>query len=103
MSQLTEVLPTPLNANITYQAILIDGASYDPLGRQYVARVFGVCKGRPLPLILCNKGGIQHIEDVIVTDAEIDGLLESRPDLNGDRIAGAMASAFARLYALARE
>lgn len=103
MSQITQQLPAPLSANITYQAILIDGASYDPLARQYVARVFGVCKGRPLPLIICNRSGVQHVDQVVITDAEIDGTLEARPELNGDRVAGAIARAFDRLYTLARE
>lgn len=103
MSQLTQALPVPLSANIVYTAILIDGATYDPIARQYVAKVFGVCRGRPIPLILCNNAGMQHIEDVTISDAEIDGVLDARPELTGDRIAGALAAAFARLYALARE
>jgi len=103
MSQLKQALPTPLNANITYTEILIDEASYDPLARQYVAKVFGVCRNRPIPLIICNNRGVQHIDEVVITDAEIDGALEARPDLGSDRIAGAMAAALVRLYALGRQ
>ncbi len=103
MSQLRQPLPQPLPSNIVYEAIIIDASSYDPISRQYTARVFGVCKGRPLPLILNTAAALRHIEEVVVSDAEIDTALSVRPDLNNDRVSGALAASFRRLYDLARE
>jgi hypothetical protein len=103
MSQLKQPLPQPLPSNITYDAVLIDESTYDPIAREYRARVFGVCKGRPLPLILNTAAKLRHIEEVVVSDAEIDQVLAVRPDLNNDRVSGALAASFRRLYELARE
>lgn len=103
MSQLKQPLPQPLPAGIVYEAVLIEDAAYDPIARQYRARVFGICKGRPLPLILNTAVQLRHIEEVVVTDAEIDQVLAVRPDLNSDRVSGALAASFRRLYELANE
>lgn len=103
MSQLTQVLPSPLPANIIYDAIRIEDSNYDPVAREYTARVFGVCRGIPLPLILCTAAAVRHIDIVTVSDADIDAALAVRPALGNDRVSGALAAAFERLYALAAE
>jgi hypothetical protein len=103
MSTLTQILPRPLPANLTYQAIQVESPSYDPVNRQYTARVYGVCRGHVMPLIIGTALAVHRIEDVVITDTEIDAVLLAKPELGTDRIAAALARAFERLYALAAE
>lgn len=103
MSILTQLLPRPLPSNVAYQAVQVERPTYDPVLRQYTARVYGVCRGEVMPLILATAVAVRRVEDVVITDAEIDAVLEAKPELGTDRIAAAMSRAFDRLYALAAE
>ena len=103
MSTLIQPLPMPLSSNIVYDSIQVQNLNYDPVARAYTAQVYGVCGGNPLPLNIVTRVQLHRIETVVVTDAEIDAVLESKPELNNDRVSGAMARAFQRLYALAVE
>ena len=103
MSTMTQLLPRPLPSNVSYQAVRVENPSYDPVARQYTARVYGVCRGEAMPLILSTAVAVRRVEDVVITDAEIDAVLAAKPELGTDRIAAAMARAFERLYAMAAE
>lgn len=103
MSTLTKALPRPLPSNLVYDAVEVENPSYDPILRQYTARVYGVCHGSIMPLIILTAVGVRRVEDVVITDVEIDTVLATRPDLGTDRIAAALVRAFERLYALAAE
>lgn len=103
MSTLTQLLPVPLPSNVSYQAVAVERPTYDPVLRQYTARVYGVCRGEVIPLILSTAVAVRRVEDVVITDAEIDAVLAAKPELGTDRIAAALARAFERLYALAAE
>lgn len=103
MSTLTKTLPVPLPASVMYDAVQVENPSYDPVLRQYTARVYGVCRGSVIPLIISTAVAVRRVEDVVITDVEIDAVLEAKPELDGDRIAAALVRAFDRLYALAAE
>lgn len=103
MSALTQVLPRPLPSNVSFQAVQVENPSYDPVLRQYTARVYGVCRGEVMPLILATAVAVRRVEDVVISDAEIDAVLLAKPELGTDRIAAAMARAFERLYTMAAE
>jgi len=103
MSQLTQLLPSPIQSKIVYEAVMVENPVYDPVGRRYIARVYGVCRGTVMPLILSTAIAVRRIEETVITDAEIDEVLAARPELGTDRIAGALARAFERLYALVNE
>ena len=103
MIQFTRALPIQLSANLIYDSIAVENLAYDPINHQYTARVYGVCRGSVMPLIVVTPVAVHRIEDVTITDAEIDTTLTNHPDLGPDRLAGAMARAFERLYALAAE
>lgn len=103
MSSLTKLLPRPLPSNVLYQAVQVERPTYDPMLRQYTARVYGVCRGEVMPLIFSTAVAVRRVEDVVITDTEIDAVLAAQPELNGDRIAAALSRAFDRLYALVAE
>jgi hypothetical protein len=56
-----------------------------------------------MPLILSTAVEVRRVEDVVITDTEIDTVLGAKPELGTDRIAAALVRAFERLYALAAE
>ena len=68
MSQITQLLPTPINAEIVYDAIIVENPNYDIAGRKYTARVYGACRGMVMPLIINTPVQVHRIEDVEVTD-----------------------------------
>lgn len=103
MSIIKKTLPVPIASSIMYQDIAIEDPTYDMIGKRYTARVYGVCQGITMPLIISTPVAVHRIEDVVITDAEIDAILAERPELGTDRLTGAMARAFERLYALAAE
>jgi len=103
MSILIQQLPQRLPSNVVYDAVQVENPSYDPVARQYTARVYGVCRGQAMPLILSTAVAVHRVEDVVITDAEIDAVLEAKPELGSDRIAASLVRAFERLYALASE
>lgn len=94
-------LSNPLPSNITYDAIEIERPTYDPMELRYTARVYGVCRGEVMPLIVSTAVAVRRVEDVIITDAEIDRHLDSNP--TGNRVQAALEVAFARLYHMASE
>ena len=103
MSILNKALPIAINSNIQYQEIAVEDPKYDMIGKRYMARVYGVCNGNIMPLIIVTPVAVHRIEDVFITDEEIDAILAERPELGNDRLTGALARAFVRLYALAAE
>lgn len=103
MKTVTQLLPRPLPANIVYEGVQIENPSYDPTEKCYTARVYGVCRGNVLPLVLSTAVAYRRIEDVVITDAEIDVMLEAKPELAGDRVAAAFSRAFERLYNISNE
>ena len=90
-------LPTPIPANYSYEAVRIENMRYD--GSQYMADVFGVSGGQPLPLIIGTPSGLQRITQCVITDAEIDTVLAAQPEIT-TRTAAAITSAMQRLYTL---
>lgn len=102
MSTMYQSLPMPLESKIVYDALQIENPTYDPAARRYRVRVYGQCKGTVMPLIIVTAVAVRKIEDVEITDEEIDAIQAEKPELT-DRIAAAMARAFERLYALANE
>ena len=103
MSQMTQTLPSPLPSRVVYDSLLVENPVYDPIGLFYQARVYGVCRGNVMPLILSTPVAVRRIEEVTITDAEIDAVIEQRPELVNNRMAAAMIRSFTRLYALAAE
>lgn len=103
MSQMTQTLPSPLPSRVVYDSLLVENPVYDPIGLFYRAKVYGVCRGNVMPLILSTPVAVRRIEEVTITDAEIDAVIEQRPELVNNRMAAAMVRAFGRLYALAAE
>ena len=103
MSQITQPLPVPIQSGVAYDAIIVENPNYDIAGRKYTARVYGACRGMVMPLIINTPVQVHRIEDVEVTDEEIDTVLAEKPELNGDRVAGALARSFQRLYTLTQE
>ena len=103
MNQITQMLPQPISVRIVYDAIVVENPNYDMIGRRYTARVYGQCRGITMPLIIATPVAVHRVEDVVIADSEIDTVLAARTDLNNDRVAGAMARTFERLYALVNE
>lgn len=103
MSIMQQSLPHVLPSNVAYDAVAVENPSYDPIARQYSARVYGVCNGYVMPLIIRTLVAVRRVEDVVITDAEIDAVIAGRPDLASDRVGAAMVRAFQRIYALAAE
>jgi hypothetical protein len=90
-------LPTPIPANYSYDAVRIENMRYD--GTQYTADVFGVSGGQPLPLIIGTPSGLQRITQCAITDAEIDEVLATHPEITVRMEAG-LFRAMQRLFAL---
>jgi hypothetical protein len=93
-------LPTPIPANLTYEAVLIENMKYD--GSQYTADVFGVADGMPMPLIIKTASGIVRVPTCTITDAEIDQVIAANPAITV-RLEAGMMVAMERLYAMVRE
>lgn len=96
---LTEALPS----NVVFDALEVENIQYDPVGRCYSCRVYGVCQGVVMPLIIRTAVAVRRVEDISIADAEIDAFLALNPDLPQDRVTGALGAGFQRLYALAGE
>lgn len=103
MSTITRSLPAPIQSGVVYDSICVENPDYDIGRRLYTARVYGMCRGSIMPLIIATPAAVHRVEDVIITDDEIDAILCEKPELMGDRVGGALARAFQRLYALAQE
>jgi hypothetical protein len=69
---------------------------------QYTARVYGMCRGEVLPLIVSTAVAVRRVEDVVITDTEIDAVLAAQPAIT-DRVQAAFVRAFTRLNVLANE
>ena len=96
-------LPYRLASNVVYDAVEVEQVSYDPEAKQYSARVFGVCGGHVMPLIFVTRRQLRRIEDVVITDDEIDQVIEAHPEYANQRVPAAMYRAFERLAAMAAE
>lgn len=94
-------LPTPIPANYQYEALRIEDLRYVPEQAAYVCEVYGIAGGQPMPLIVANSQGIQRVQNVAVTDAEIDAVLAAHPEITSRMEAG-LARAMERLYTMVR-
>jgi hypothetical protein len=93
-------LPQPISANLVYDALRVENVRYQAEQSAYVADVFGVTGGIPLPLIFrTSSGSLQRVTTCTITDAEIDAVLQAHPEI-GTRLEGGLARAMERLYAL---
>lgn len=90
-------LPTPIPANYSYEAVRIENMRYD--GSQYMADVFGVSGGQPLPLIIGTPSGLQRITQCVILDTEIDAVMAEHPEITV-RLDAGLFRAMERLYAL---
>jgi hypothetical protein len=102
MNQIIKTLPAPVQARIAYDGVMVENLVYDPIGHAYTCRVYGVCRGMAMPLILSTAVAMRRVEEVTVTDEEIDAVMAERPEIT-DRLDAAMVRAFGRLSALANE
>ncbi len=96
-------LPFRLASNVVYDAVEVEQVSYDPLTKQYSARVFGVCGEHIMPLIFVTRRQLRRIEEVVITDDEIDQVIAAHPEYANERVPAAMYRAFERLAAMAAE
>jgi hypothetical protein len=96
-------LPKPISANIVYDSIEIENPVYDPITSRYVARVYGVCGNRVLPLIIRTAAAVRTIEEVVLTDDEIDEEKSKKPGEKKDRVTAGIDRALDRLYTLIDE
>lgn len=97
--ELIEALPS----HVDFDALEVENIQYDPVGRRYSCRVYGVCDGVVMPLIIRTAVAVRRVEDISIADAEIDAYLADNPDLPQDRVTGALGAGLKRLYALAQE
>ena len=103
MSILVQQLPQRLYSMIVYDSVQVENLVYDPVSRSYTARVYGICGGNVVPLNIVTAVKMHRIEEVVISDEEIDTVLTEHPEYGSDRIAAAMVRAFQRLFALAAE
>ena len=96
-------LPYRLPANIVYDAVEVEKVSYDPEARQYSARVFGVCGDTVMPLIVVTRVQVRRVEEVVITDEEIDAVIVDHPEYASNRVGAALVRAFQRLQEMAIE
>lgn len=96
-------LPFRLASNVVYDAVEVEKVSYDPFAKTYSARVFGVCGGAIMPLIFVTRRQVRRIEEVVISDEEIDQVISDHPEYAGQRVPAAMCRAFERLAAMAAE
>jgi len=96
-------LPYRLPSNVVYDSVEVENVSYDPEARQYAARVFGVCSGTVMPLIIVTRVQVRRVEDVVITDDEIDAVIAEHPEYASNRVGAALVRAFQRLSAMAAE
>ena len=96
-------LPYRLASNVVYDSIEVEKVSYDPETRQYSARVFGMCGDTVMPLIVVTRVQVRRVEEVVITDDEIDTVISEHPEYASNRVGAAMIRAFQRLAAMAAE
>lgn len=98
-------LPQAIPSNLTYTSLEVQNLLYLPESGEFKCRVYGVAGGTEvMPLIINTPHGIERIEDVVITDAEIDAAIAAATEANPEapeltRTQGAMAVAMTRLYA----
>lgn len=102
MNQIVKTLPFSIPSNVVYDGVMVEHLVYDPIEKAYTCRVYAMCRGMAMPLILSTAVTVHRIEQVTVTDAEIDAIQTAHPEIT-DRLDAAMVRAFARLSALASE
>jgi TRAP-type uncharacterized transport system substrate-binding protein len=56
-----------------------------------------------MPLIFVTRRQLRRIEDVVISDDEIDQVIEAHPEYASQRVQAAMFRAFERLAAMAAE
>lgn len=103
MGSIKRSLPYRLPSNVVYDSILVTNLAYDPVGLCFKARVFGVCGDLVIPLVVVTMVRPHLIEEVTITDAEIDAVIAADSSLAGDRVGAAFQSAFNRLKNLYSE
>jgi hypothetical protein len=102
MTQIVKLFPKAVKSNVAYDGVMVENLQYDPIGKVYTARVYGVCRGVYMPLTFNTAVAVRQIEYVVVSDSEIDAVQTDRPEMT-DRLDAAMVVAFARLTALVNE
>lgn len=102
MNQIVKPLPAPVNARISYDSVMVENLVYNPVDKEFMARVYGVCRGMVIPLILCTNVAMRRVDSVTISDVEIDAVMAEKPEIT-DRLDAAMVRAYARLVSLANE
>jgi hypothetical protein len=102
MNQIVKPLPQPVQSRIAYDSIMVENLIYDPINKAFVARVYGVCRGMTVPLIISTNVAMRRVDEVTISDVEIDAVQAEKPEIT-DRLDAAMVRAYARLVALANE